>query len=159
MPATNTTALTVTQPFYFPLESGRYEVKPGLYRFPHDFGNGQADQRVFQIDHLFADYRAVKLAARAERLGKYYCTAQLSEDSRQHITRLIIEKLTGQLPQYFALEQHGGSMQLLCKLTNEVLVLDMEFKLLETSRLNTSIPYQDSFDALANQLQEDLNKD
>jgi dimethylamine monooxygenase subunit A len=27
---------------YFPIESGRYEVKPGLFKFGTDFGNGDA---------------------------------------------------------------------------------------------------------------------
>jgi hypothetical protein len=59
---------------YFPLESGRYEVKPGLYKFGTDFGNGPADQQVFQRDDQFDRYLAVKHAARAERLAKYFCT-------------------------------------------------------------------------------------
>jgi len=30
---------------YFPLESGRYEVKPDLFKFGTDFGNGDAEAR------------------------------------------------------------------------------------------------------------------
>jgi hypothetical protein len=30
---------------YFPIEPGRYEVKPGLFKFGTDFGNGDAGAR------------------------------------------------------------------------------------------------------------------
>ena len=59
---------------YFPLESGRYEVKPGLFKFGTDFGNGDADRQVFQIDDEFPRYQAAKMAARQERLSKYFQT-------------------------------------------------------------------------------------
>jgi hypothetical protein len=62
----------VTPARYFPIESGRYEVKPGLFKFGTDFGNGDADRQVFQIDDQFPRYHAVKLAARQEQLSKYY---------------------------------------------------------------------------------------
>jgi dimethylamine monooxygenase subunit A len=42
---------------YFPLDSGRYEVKPGLFSLDTDFGNGEVDRQIFQIDRNFTEYR------------------------------------------------------------------------------------------------------
>jgi dimethylamine monooxygenase subunit A len=64
---------------YFPLMSGRYEVKPGMMAFGSCLGNTQADQQVFQIDDNFAHYRQAKLLARGERLNKYYQTCNYSQ--------------------------------------------------------------------------------
>src|SRR3954451_9336305 len=65
---------------YLPFAHGRYDVAPGLSRFGRDFGNGEADCQVFQIDSDFPRYRAVKLAARAERLDKYFVTHELADE-------------------------------------------------------------------------------
>ncbi len=75
---------------YFPLESGRYEVKPGLYKFGTDFGNGEADRQVFQFDDEFPRYHAAKLAARAERLSKYYQTHEYRPKTAERIHRFIV---------------------------------------------------------------------
>ncbi|WP_442947505.1 hypothetical protein [Nostoc sp.] len=53
---------------YFPLMSGRYEIKPGMMPFDSCLGNTQADQQVFQIDDDFAHYRQIKLLAREQVL-------------------------------------------------------------------------------------------
>ncbi len=75
---------------YFPLESGRYEVKPGLYKFGTDFGNGEADRQVFQFDDEFPRYHAAKLAARAERLSKYYQTHDYRPNTAERIHAFIV---------------------------------------------------------------------
>lgn len=152
----NTTGLTVQSPFYFPLQSGRYEVKPGLFRFPHDFNNGVVDEKVFQFDGLFDRYRAVKLAAREERLGKYYCKHRPTEPVPRQLSQFLIETLCRQAPEYFELSQHDKLIQLHCKLTGETLLLDEDYQLRDTRGLRHETGYQDILDAIACQLQEDL---
>ena len=74
---------------YFPIESGRYEVKPGLFKFGTDFGNGDADRQVFQIDDQFPRYHAAKMAARAERLSKYFQTHDYREETAARVAQFI----------------------------------------------------------------------
>jgi hypothetical protein len=83
---------------YFPLESGRYEVKPGLFKFGADFGNGEADRHVFQFDDEFPRYHAAKLAARAERLSKYFCTHDYRPETARRIHRFIAEAASRSRP-------------------------------------------------------------
>jgi len=144
-------------PFYFPLENGRYEVKPGLYKFPHDFGQGMADRQVFQFDHTFAQYRAEKLAARAERLGKYYCRQGCAQEVESLISRFIIQRLVEDQPAKFQLEKAAKERILHCLPSQDVLSFDSEYRLMGTQTENGgSAEYVDSFDALACQIQEDL---
>ena len=78
---------------YFPIESGRYEVKPGLFKFGTDFGNGDADRQVFQIDDQFPRYHAVKMAAQQERLSKYFQTHDYRLATAKRVARFIVGHL------------------------------------------------------------------
>src|SRR5207247_2646883 len=80
---------------YFPIESGRYEVKPGLFKFGTDFGNGDADRQVFQIDDEFPRYHAAKMAARQERLSKYFQTHDYRPATARHVEEFIRQHLVG----------------------------------------------------------------
>ncbi|MFH1567679.1 MAG: hypothetical protein ABIL09_06720 [Gemmatimonadota bacterium] len=57
-------------PRYFPPSNGLYEVKAGFCGLRSDFGNGEMDGRVFQVDGQFGPYRQAKRRARCERLDK-----------------------------------------------------------------------------------------
>ena len=78
---------------YFPLESGRYEVKPGLFKFGTDFSNGDTDKQVFQIDNQFSRYHDAKMEARHERLSKYFLTYDYRPDTVERVARFIAEHL------------------------------------------------------------------
>jgi hypothetical protein len=78
---------------YFPLESGRYEVKPGLFKFGTPFGNGAADRQVFQLDDQFPRYHAVKMAARQERLSKYFQTHDYRSATAGRVAEFIAERI------------------------------------------------------------------
>jgi hypothetical protein len=123
-------------PDYFPPAGGRYEVKPGLMRFGRDSGGGEADGHVFQFDATFPRYRQNKLAARAERLGKYYATHDLTPRVESAVTRFIVDRLVREHPAHFALD--SGTLR--CSLTGD--------RLEEADRL--------TLDAVAIQVQEDL---
>lgn len=140
---------------YFPLDNGRYEVKPGLMPFGTDLGNDRADKQVFQIDSNFAHYRQAKLLARAEKLSKYYQNYNYCGVAGA-IARLIISRLTQEYPNYFHLERLSlGNFALHCSLTEETLYLNADWQLQQVQ--SKVIPaYTSTFDALANQVQEDL---
>jgi len=143
---------------YFPLNNGRYEVKPGLVRFGTDFGNGQADQQVFQIDDSFAHYRQMKQQARAERLNKYVQTHRYGEDVAQAIGQFIVHRLVTEHPQHFQLDSHSNHFFLHNQLTQETLILDANYQLqhVRSPHVTDSPAYTSTLDALANQVQEDL---
>ena len=147
----------IDAPFYFPLETGVYEVKPGLYRFPHDFGNGLSEQQIFQFDETFPQYHTDKLTARAERLEKYYCRSGFDTAAAKTINRFIIQRLLHEHPLNFSLEQNKDKHTLHCRFSQETLTFDTEYNLRETSSPHSiSRPFIDSFDALVCQVQEDL---
>ncbi|HIK08476.1 MAG TPA: DUF3445 domain-containing protein [Trichormus sp. M33_DOE_039] len=157
---------------YFPLMNGRYEVKPGMMAFGSCFGNGEADQQVFQIDKNFADYRQAKLLARAERLSKYYQTYNYSQTvagamgyappflrnaPRTAIARLIVERLTQEHPQYFNYQKSTANTFIFySRLTNEKLYLDADWQLQRVEGSAVSPAYASTLDALAAQIQEDI---
>jgi dimethylamine monooxygenase subunit A len=144
---------------YFPLFNGRYEVKPGLKSHPFDFGNGQLDQQVFQIDKNFPLYRQTKLQSRSERLNKYYQTHNYSDTTASVVASLIVEKLTIEYPQYFQkVPISPNSFALHCQLTGEVLYFNQDYQLQHVeSKFNLPDPcYVSSLDALASQVQEDF---
>lgn len=140
---------------YFPLDNGRYEVKPGLMPLGFDLGNDRIDRQVFQIDSNFGHYRQAKLLARTECLSKYYQTYNYCGVAGA-IAHLIITRLTREYPQYFYLERlFPGNTVLHCHLTAETLYLDAHWQL-QQSQSNIAPAYVSTLDALACQVQEDL---
>lgn len=150
-----------------------YEVVAGLRALGTDFGNGAADERVFQIDREFSSYRKNKLQCRAERLGKYYATADYSPDVERAVTRFLVSRLTCEYPQLFSLDkQADGVSALRCVLTSEELIFDREMRLVEVrgaedvddgdgkdeeeASVAVAPPYASAFDALCSQVQEDV---
>ena len=83
---------------YTPWTKGVYEVAPGLRPFGTDFGNGEADQRLFQIDNEFPRYLANKRAALAEWPSKYVCRSILSRKVETAAADLIQQRLQLEYP-------------------------------------------------------------
>jgi dimethylamine monooxygenase subunit A len=143
--------------WYFPLETGKYEVKPGLMPLGTHLGNGEADQRVFQIDQQFAHYHQVKRLARVERLHKYYQVWNYSDTVAGAIVHLFLSRLPQEYPQYFHLTTTHDRLTLHNQLTAETLHFNPEGQL-QAVEGNTAIdpPFVSAVDALAMQVQEDL---
>jgi hypothetical protein len=144
---------------YFPPASGLYEVKPGLYPFGTDFGNGAADGHVFQVDATFDQYREVRRLCRGERLSKYYQVSDYTPEVAKAVTDFILERLVLEHPERFRLKEGAdGARALRCALTEEVLTFDADSQLVRTEsrRAPVSPPYASALDALAAQTQEDL---
>lgn len=142
---------------YFPLMSGRYEVKPGMMPFGCCLGNTQVDGQVFQIDDNFTEYRQAKLLAREERLSKYYQTCNYSKTVASAIARLIIHRLIQEHPQHFDCQKSiDNSLKFHSQLTKETLCLDAQLKLQQVEGSRVVPAYASTLDALAAQVQEDL---
>jgi hypothetical protein len=146
---------------YFAPRRGVYETVPGLSRLGTAFGNGAADARLFQIDCEWPAYRAAKLAARAERLGKYVVyDPRFSEGGplAEAVTRLLTVRLAVEHPKRFALEPGAsGAGVLSCGLSGERLRFDGRMRLVGVEGgAPLILPYRDAFDALCCQVQEDL---
>lgn len=141
---------------YFPLERGRYEVKPGLMPFGTDLGNSQADTQVFQIDSNFRQYHQAKLLARAEKLSKYYQTCNYAPTVAGAIARLIIERLIQEHPQHFYIKKIPNNLLAFhSRLTGDTLYLDPHWQLQQVQS-KVRPPLTSTLDALALQMQEDL---
>jgi hypothetical protein len=127
---------------YFPIENGRYEVKPGLRRFS---GN------VFQIDGQFERFRQSKQSARAERLAKYHAARDLEPAAERAVNRFIVQRLAQEYPALF--QPHGETLH--ARLTDDRLRFSPEGHFLGAKTL-TAVPFASGLDALASQVQEDL---
>ena len=142
---------------YFPLSKGVYDVKPGLIAFGTDLGNGVADRHLFQIDDYYSSYRNAKLAARGERLGKYYQILRYSGPLAGSLAAFIAARLAAEHPQAFALRTERQGQLLHCRLSGERLRFDADGHLANDSAQPERGPaYASALDALACQLQEDL---
>lgn len=141
---------------YFPIERGRYEVKPGMLPLGKCFGNGAVDNWLFQIDNSFASYRQVKLSSRAESLSKYFQTRNYTNFIATAVASVIITHLTQEHPQHFQiLDLKDGISTLNCNLTQEKLHFDSNYQL-QAVEATVSPPYISTLDALAAQVQEDI---
>ncbi|MFT5377809.1 MAG: hypothetical protein ACI906_004650 [Candidatus Latescibacterota bacterium] len=144
-------------PVYFPLTEKGYEVKPGFYRLGTDLGNGTRDAQVFQFDSGFSVGRQSKERARAEALGKYWCTDRFAPEVASGIARFIVEHLPREHPDIFSLHKRDGLSVLRCKHTEEALCFDDAMELVvDKTEQQAGPPYIDALDALALQVQEDL---
>jgi hypothetical protein len=143
---------------YFPIARGRYDVSPGLFQFGADFGNGEQDRRVFQIDVEFERYRQNKIEARQEDLAKYYRVERYAVAEGSAIAQFITTRLAKEYPQWISVERGDGSTTLSSVLTKENLVFDAKFNLIDVSCDGGAVApaYVSALDALACQVPEDL---
>lgn len=140
----------------FPLERGLYEVVPGLKKLSLE--TNPIRRTFFILNQKFQTYRSNKISARRERLSKYIQVHEFSDDIRHAVYRWIIETLCHDFPDYFSVTFDGSDLMLHCALTGEVLCFDRNTFEYVSSRSLVSIdpPYQDAWDALGCQVQEDL---
>lgn len=135
---------------YFPFASGQYTTAPSLHKLTTDFGNGKADQRIFQIDAQWPLYFQNKVQCREESIEKYFKTHQLREKAAQQLTQFIIQQLLGEYPSIFSLEEQQEDFLFTNHLNQEVIRFDQNYTLIEPGK------YVSALDALACQVQEDM---
>lgn len=134
-----------------PIQKNRYEVAAGLK-------NIEAHACRFEIDREFPVYREAVLAARAERLTKYYPEPSgMNAQELAQVTRFIAGNLASGYPQFFTLRETQSGFALDCALTGEKIAFHRDFTLdVERTSSEVEPPYRDSFDAVSSQIQEDL---
>lgn len=141
---------------YFPLERAIYEVAPNLKPFGTEFGNGERDKKLFQLDTEFPRFRANKMECRSERLSKYFCTHNLSVEVETSACRFMSLRLVEDWPELFELKSQEGYLVLKCQLTNEELRFDRNWQWVGVQNSSVNPPYVSGLDALCCQIQEDI---
>jgi dimethylamine monooxygenase subunit A len=139
---------------YVPLDKGIYEVAPGLFSLGHDFGQGDVDSKVFQIDSEFSRFRTNVEACRKENLSKYYCVHNLPKNIEQRAVRFFCEQLAVEWPQFFKHIKTAHGSRLECAITGESLSFNSDYELASASKYVSG--YVSGLDALRSQVQEDF---
>jgi len=137
--------------FYFPPHKGRFTVTPGLFPLGTDFGNGEMDGCLFQIDRDYPRYYENKMRCRAERFSKYVLQSEFDPRTQEIVARLICQRLKAEYPTLFTWEEkRSGAGILHCALTGDALAFD------DAMNLQAHPCYRDVFDALCCQIPEDI---
>jgi len=132
---------------YFPISSKSFDFKTGLRAIkPGD----NANEKIFQIDNEWQQYRHAKMIARAERLDKYVCSHQLGPAAESRATLYIVNQLTHEHPEQFELTKSKNNIRLHCRLSGEQLDFDQSLQLINNNE------YHNTLDALCCQIQEDI---
>ena len=132
---------------YFPVSLNPFEFKTGLRLIKP--GNN-AEDKIFQIDTEWQQYRQAKMAARTERLDKYVCSRPLNPELETCITHFLLNQFTHEYPTLFELTHSYNKTKLLCRLSGDHLHFDQSLQLINNHK------YQNALDALCCQVQEDL---
>lgn len=108
--------MNLPKPFrYFPIENGIYEVAPGLRPLGFNFGNGERDKFVFQIDDQYLNYRENKIACYQERISKYFQTANYSAKVSAAVNKFLVAQITKEYPELFSFKNET----LFCAVTEQ----------------------------------------
>ena len=135
---------------YLPFSSGKYSVSPGLKSLKTDFGNGVTDQRIFQIDQEYLQFVQNKQTCRVEDIAKYYRRSNESAQTLEAVNHFIAHRLASEYPDYFGFQEELGSFQI----KNSLRDITLRWK--ANGKLVGSTNYQSVFDALADQIPEDV---
>jgi hypothetical protein len=110
------------QAIYHPWIKGFYEVSPNLKSLGADFGNGELDQKVFQIDREWGRYHESKRAAVKEASRKYIGRDSFSPALDLAVRDFILERLSGEWPELF--DRAGDSLRIQSRPGGEAFGLD-----------------------------------
>jgi hypothetical protein len=98
---------------YTPWTRGVYDVSPALRPFGSDFGNGEWDRRVFQLDGDAERLIGAKRAALRERRGKYVRGWRLSREVERAAIEFVTGRLVAEYPEEFSLASEEGGAAVL----------------------------------------------
>ena len=110
-------------PRYFPFMHGVYDVKAGITALGKDMGNGELDQKVFQIDEQFEVYCAAKFAA-AKKLDRHVLSDQF--DHRRMVESWIRGRLKKEYPGYPTGRPGDGLESIAIHLQEDFAVLQLD---------------------------------
>ncbi len=153
---------------YAPFPRGRYVVPGPWYPLQANrFGNGEADNRVFQFDKRWRAYAAAKHEALKQGNGKYVCRQPLPGDRADRardiderrliysaVIEFIVKQLLTEYPTLPAKPPHGTATSIAFP-SGAVLSFSDDW-LLERGNEDKDGSYPAAMDALAEQLQEDV---
>jgi len=137
---------------YFPIVDDRYSTRAGLIRFGKDLGNGLQDTQLFQFDNQFTAYRDNKLKTRQQAINDFVCTDTADTTLLTKAARFMLQQLCLEHNDYFSLQTTAEQNTLDCLLSGEQLLIGNDYQLLQHNEYD----YQNLFDALAMQVQEDV---
>lgn len=140
---------------YFPIDKGIYEVSAGMKPLGADFGNGELDQKAFQIEADFLKFRTNKMECRKERLSKYLAQRNLLPEVEARVVMGIAQRLSREWPEHFLLDTQGGRNVLTSRLTQETFYFSDRGELLNYQGPLDPLP-QSMWDGLALLVPEDL---
>ncbi len=132
---------------YLPFMDGKYSVTPGLVSLTKVTG---ADRFYFQMDHHYHAYLKNKSAARRENIHKYYVRAGMDPATEKQANRFLVKILVEEYP---ALFEYGADYPI-HYLVNHQTGEKIEWKDDWIKTITTG--YEDLFDALCDQVQEDI---
>lgn len=89
-----------------------YEVAPSLKAFGTDFGNGDWDLKVFQLDASAPRIIEAKRTALRERRTKYVRGWRLGREVEHAAIAFVAGRLASEYPDQFQLGEEGGSVTL-----------------------------------------------
>ena len=129
---------------YLPFMSGVYSTAPGLKLTSKE--PLPQDRFIFQIDDSYQTYLQNKQDCRREDIHKYYLESEPLAATMQTVNKYIVANLVEEYPDHFI----QSDTALLNKLTNQTIPISEDW----LATHNTD--YLSLFDALCNQIQEDV---
>lgn len=135
---------------YYPFANGQYTTAPGLHKLGTDFGNGKADQVIFQLDEEYPLYWQNKVNCRKENIHKYYQRMHEQTATLDTINQFILQQLLVSYPQHFHLEQTKD----VSYFTNHLVGKTFSFN--THQQLTDQKDYTSLLDALVSQVPEDV---
>ena len=125
-------------------------MAPGLHSLQTNFGNGPADQRIFQLDEEYDQHRHNKEVCRREGIEKYYVRAVESPKTQIEISRFIAQLLSTDYPEYFVYSESGSY----CHFANQLTENRLQWEKESAELIHPE--YLSVLDALADQVPEDI---
>ena len=132
---------------YFPVSSSPFEFKTGLRTIK---AGSNPEDKIFQFDTEWKQYRQVKMASRAERMDKYVCRHLLSPATEVRAISYLLNQLTHEYPEQFEVTHLQNNPIFYCHLSGEQLHFDQSLRLINNNNYNNTL------DALCCQVQEDI---
>jgi len=133
---------------HLPFLNGQYSVAPALQ--PVRKIDSSTRNNVFDIDEGYKEYGLNKQGCRDEDINKYYIEKSLARETVAKANKYIVQKLLSEYPEHFTLLQKGYDYVFINNLQQNKLQWKEDWIRIEDNK------YVNLFDALANQVQEDL---
>jgi dimethylamine monooxygenase subunit A len=128
-----------------PFLSGVYSTGPGLVPLSK---NGLPDNRIFDIDGNYDSYLENKQECR-QSLSKHFCTKDFHPATEASACNFVARELARSYPKQFTYSEVANQHKLENKVTGDVLNW-------KGNVLSNAPGYESLFDAISNQVQEDL---